>query len=223
MSLFENLRGIAGSIFQLGFGGPQWKNNAGVFEARNATDAGFVLVRGATPVGPDDFVTLASAKNYTYGPNMDFTITLANLLDDSANQLIGQQSDAIDLSLSSFQEVLFSFRITSNAAIATTAGGSIEAWWIPQRTDGTWPDTFGALDAQVTISSREQLFAYGSPIGSVIVGTTLSHPYDIESSLIKATGQRRFSKIGVIWVQNASGQTLDANPATHRCCWEGVT
>lgn len=64
MPLFENLRGIVGSILQIGSGGPQWKNNASVFEARNATDTGFVRVRGATPIGPNDFVTLAASSTY---------------------------------------------------------------------------------------------------------------------------------------------------------------
>lgn len=223
MALFENLRGIVGSIFQLGAGGPNWKNNAGAFEARNATDSAFTIVRGAPPVGPNDFVTLASVGNYIYGPNMDFVITLAGLSDDSSFKTHGRQSNAIDLSSSSFQEVLFSLAMTSNDTLAPTAGGSIEAWWIPQRTNGSWPDTFGAVDAAVTVSSREELFAYGSPIGSVIVNAALAHTYDIESSLIKATGQRRFSKIGVIWVLNATGQVLDADPTKHRCSWQGVT
>lgn len=67
MSLYEQLSGIAGSLFQIGFGGPKWKNNGGALEARNPTDAGFVVVRGAAPVGADDFVTLGSLPTSTTG------------------------------------------------------------------------------------------------------------------------------------------------------------
>jgi hypothetical protein len=163
------------------------------------------------------------SSTYVYGPNMDFTITLAGLSDNSSTKVIGRQSDAIDLSTFSYQDVIFSCKLSSSAALATVAGNSLEVWWVPQRTDGTWPDTFGAVDASRTVSSREELFAYGAPIGNVIVGTGLSHAYDIESSLIKATGQRRFHKIGCIWVMNASGQALDATAANHKCSWMGVT
>lgn len=162
------------------------------------------------------------STKYIYGPNMQFVITLAGL-GASASKTVGRQSDAIDLSTSSFQDVIFSCKITCNNLVAPTAGGNLEVWWIPQRTDGTWPDTFGAIDAQVTVSSREELFAYGSQIGNVITSTVLSHSYDIESSLIKACGQRRFHKVGAIWVMNGSGQTLDPDPLNQNCSWMGVT
>jgi hypothetical protein len=60
MSFFQKIRGTIESLFQLGLGGPQLKNNAGVIEARNPADSNFVVVRGDTPVLPNDLVT----KNY---------------------------------------------------------------------------------------------------------------------------------------------------------------
>jgi hypothetical protein len=47
------------TIFQIGKGGPQVKANAGNLEGRDATDAAFVIVRGATPVGANDLATKA--------------------------------------------------------------------------------------------------------------------------------------------------------------------
>jgi hypothetical protein len=52
--LFQALRGIFGSLFQLGKGGPQIRASGPAIEARDATDAGFAVVRGLTPSGPDD-------------------------------------------------------------------------------------------------------------------------------------------------------------------------
>lgn len=45
--LMKKIRGIMGSIFQIGgHSGPNIKNNSGVIEARNAGDSAFVLMRG---------------------------------------------------------------------------------------------------------------------------------------------------------------------------------
>ena len=60
MSLWSKIRGTIETIFQIGLGGPQWKNNAGVIEATNPTNTGFVITRGLTPVNPNDYAT----KNY---------------------------------------------------------------------------------------------------------------------------------------------------------------
>jgi hypothetical protein len=59
MSLWSKIRGTTETIFQIGLGGPQVKNNAGNIEARNAADAGFVIGRGATPVAANDWATKA--------------------------------------------------------------------------------------------------------------------------------------------------------------------
>src|SRR5258708_5757721 len=59
MSFFDKLRGTIESIFQIGLGGPQVKNNAGALEARDPADAAFVVVRGATPLAANDLTTKA--------------------------------------------------------------------------------------------------------------------------------------------------------------------
>lgn len=58
MSLWSKIRGTAETIFQLGLGGPQIKNNAGALEGRNAADVAFAILRTADPVGLDDAVNL---------------------------------------------------------------------------------------------------------------------------------------------------------------------
>jgi hypothetical protein len=61
MSLWLKLRGTIETIVQIGLGGPNLKNNAGAIEARNATDTGFAIARGATPIAANDLVTKAYA------------------------------------------------------------------------------------------------------------------------------------------------------------------
>lgn len=55
--LRDLLRGTIETIFQIGIGGPQLKNNSGVLETRNADDNAYAVHRGGTPVGDDDLVT----------------------------------------------------------------------------------------------------------------------------------------------------------------------
>lgn len=57
MSVYSKIRGTIETIFSLGLGGPNLKNNAGVIEARNAGDSAFVIVRGLPPVGNNDLAT----------------------------------------------------------------------------------------------------------------------------------------------------------------------
>lgn len=59
MSLFSKIRGTIETFWQVGLGGPQWKNNAGAIEGRNSTDSAFALVRGATALATNDLVTFA--------------------------------------------------------------------------------------------------------------------------------------------------------------------
>jgi hypothetical protein len=60
VGLFARLAGVVNNFFQIGGpGGPGWNNNAGLLEGKNSTNTGFVVVRGATPVGDNDLTTKA--------------------------------------------------------------------------------------------------------------------------------------------------------------------
>jgi hypothetical protein len=58
MPFFSKLRGTFETLFQLGKGGPNLKNNAGIIEHRNNADAAFVIARALDPVAANDLVTL---------------------------------------------------------------------------------------------------------------------------------------------------------------------
>jgi hypothetical protein len=61
MGLFEKIAGTVLSFFQIGdSGGPGLNANAGALEARNAANSAFAVMRGATPAGSNDLVTLGS-------------------------------------------------------------------------------------------------------------------------------------------------------------------
>jgi hypothetical protein len=59
MSLFSRIAGAVASFFQFGGpSGPGLNDNAGVLEAKDSTNTVFTNMRGADPVGSNDFVTL---------------------------------------------------------------------------------------------------------------------------------------------------------------------
>lgn len=61
--IYKKLLGTIETVFQIGLGGPKLKNNSGVVENRNADDNGYVIVRGAAPVGDNDLVTKSYADS----------------------------------------------------------------------------------------------------------------------------------------------------------------
>jgi hypothetical protein len=73
VSVWKWLRGTSETFWQLGLGGPQWKNNAGAIEGRDPNDAAFVNVRGLDPVANQDFVTLAYFNAHPMGGQLIFS------------------------------------------------------------------------------------------------------------------------------------------------------
>jgi hypothetical protein len=159
---------------------------------------------------------------WTYSSEGTITITLTSL-GTSATLVAGQQSNSIDLSSSNYDDVLFRVTTQSITTPAPTAGGFIEVWWVPQLTNGSWPDGFGATDNARTVSSRAELQAYGKLIGSVQNSAATDHYYYLTGSLIKATCQLHYSKIGCVWVTQSTGQALNGTAANHSAGYMGMT
>jgi hypothetical protein len=157
----------------------------------------------------------------TYAANVTFTISLATgPLASSSTLVAGRQSTSIDLSTLNYEEVLISGKISTGTG---PTAGYIEAWWIPQLTDGSWPDTFTSTDANITVSSREELASYGFNLASIVTNSTANHAYNFTSSLRKASGMSRISKIGCIWVVHSTVATLNGTAGNHSIGYMGVT
>lgn len=62
-AIFKKLLGTINSAFQLGLGGPQLSANGAAIEAKNAGLSALAVMRGAMPVGDNDFVTKTYADN----------------------------------------------------------------------------------------------------------------------------------------------------------------
>jgi hypothetical protein len=118
MSLFSKLRGTIETLFQLGLGGPQFKNNAAVIECRDSADATFVNARGADPVGVNDFAT----KQYIdgmipayFGDGSDGTATFNGVAIPAGTILAGS-------TYTLQRDVYYSAATVSTAITVITAG-----------------------------------------------------------------------------------------------------
>lgn len=88
MSVWEKIRGTSEVLWQIGLGGLNLKNNGGVFEARDAADAAFVVARGATPVAANDLTTKAYVDAAVpTGTIREVRDTLALVTLSSTNQI----------------------------------------------------------------------------------------------------------------------------------------
>ena len=56
MEILKKIRGIIGSLFQLGIDGPQLKNESGVLASRTNDDQNYSPFRAAAPIGENDVV-----------------------------------------------------------------------------------------------------------------------------------------------------------------------
>lgn len=92
---------------------------------------------------------MASLKT-AYAASADATITLASLAT-SADFLTGRQCTAIDNTTNLYLDYLLSGKVT--VGTTPTANTEIRIYVVALLDDSTWPDTFGATDAGVTVTS----------------------------------------------------------------------
>jgi hypothetical protein len=69
MSFWAKVRGTIEQAFQIGLGGPQWNNNGGVLEGKNAANSALAVVRGATAVGPTDLAQFSQLPVFLFVTN----------------------------------------------------------------------------------------------------------------------------------------------------------
>lgn len=139
--------------------------------------------------------------------NIPVTITLDSLAT-SADLTVGVQSDDFIIGANCF-DVTVSGVIVGNS-VAPTDVMSIEVWLIPQRTDGYWPDTFTDTNGARTVSSRNELWAYGKLIKSIPTNAAVSHSYSFEERLTNCLGSAALPSSCVIFVTHKMGQALAA-------------
>lgn len=161
---FDRLRGTVLSIFQIGKGGPQLKNNVGALEARNAADGAFAVVRGAAPVDVSDLTTKAYVDAFD-------ARTIERRLTATATTTATTYASLTDLSfnIGAGEAWMFELRATAQCSATTgmkyqiggPASSALEAW-----VEGT--------TTSKTTYNPQRLTAVATPIASALhtVATT---------------------------------------------------
>lgn len=146
-----------------------------------------------------------------YGTGTAMTCTLASLAT-SSTRVAGRQSTSVDNSTNLYLDYIVSGKIS--VGTTPTANTFIEVWIIPKGTDGNWPDTFGATDAAVTVTSREMLFSYGTLLVSIPVPVATSNvAYAYNRSLLSKFAV--VPKEWCVWVTHSTAVNLNSTGGNH--------
>lgn len=138
-------------------------------------------------------------------------------LATSSGRTVGRMSTSYSNTANKDEEVAASVLFT--VGTGPTAGGIIEAWIIPQREDGSWPDiftaTYSGTDGAFTVRSREHLRAGGALLGSVQVLGTSDLPYVLRprnvAQLLDVIYVREFG----VFITHNTGVNPNATASNH--------
>ncbi len=87
MGLYARMAGIVTSFFTWGEGGPGINVNGAALEVKNNANSGFAVMRGANPVGANDFVTLGSLPGGLDGPVLAISVAVGTANATSTAQI----------------------------------------------------------------------------------------------------------------------------------------
>jgi hypothetical protein len=141
------------------------------------------------------------------------TFTLASLASD-ASQLAGRQSDIINNEANEYLDYLVSGKITTGTT--PTASKSIEVWAFAAVNDTpTYPDQFGASDANRSPTSRDILGGSARLLWAIPTDGTTSRTYWFGpislAALFGGALPRRFG----FYVVHNTGVNLNATAGNH--------
>lgn len=143
------------------------------------------------------------------------THTVASLAT-SSGRTVGRMSAAYDNTTNKDEEVACSALFTTGTS---PSAGIVEAWIVPQREDGTWPDIFTAAysgtDGGFTVRSRDHLRAGGALLGSVSTLSTSDLPYVLAPrNVAQLLGVNYVRQFGV-FVTHSTGVNANATAGNH--------
>jgi hypothetical protein len=150
--IFPRLRGTRLPLFRVG--SVQWQDSGGAFEARDDTNAAFAVVRGSSPVGNDDFVTLGSLSTlvtlqtaYNGGAGITTALSTPVAFTLTSGGFTVNGASAVDFggstALSSFNLDTTGVITLDSSAAAISIGANADAFAINLGTAGTRTITIG--------------------------------------------------------------------------------
>lgn len=158
---------------------------------------------------------MATAK-IGYGTEVTLTCTLTSLAS-SSGLTVGRQSTVVSNTSTLAVDYLLAGKIKVGAS-NMTANTTAEIWVFSEMEDTpTYPDTFGATDAGVTITSRNVLFGHGKLAGVIAFdGTDANRVYHMgQTSVASLFGGICPRNWGIFVVHNG-GNALSSTETDHR-------
>lgn len=165
-----------------------------------------------------DYLHNANIKT-AFAASAALTITLASLASDT-NLLAGRQSTVIDNSSNLYVDYLLGVnKITSGT---TPTAGVLEVWLFSSMDDTpNWPDTLGAADANVTLTSANIKNAGLKPFGSVVNSTSSNVAYPFSPACVGGLFGGPLRKWGV-FVVHSMVAALNATGGNHVLSQTGI-
>lgn len=165
---------------------------------------------------------MPTSNKIAYASAANFTITLASLAT-SATWVAGRQSTAVDNTSNLYLDYLVSGKIT--VGTTPTASTEIRVYAVSMLDDTTWPDTFGATDAAVTVTSNSSV-APGGYLRRLWTGwvdaTTTGRAYFMpKCSVAQAFGGILPPKFA-LFVTHNTAVALNATAGNHQLTGVGV-
>ena len=157
---------------------------------------------------------MANDVKLAYISRSTLTCTLASLANDSTNLLAGRQTTVIDNTSNLYTEYGLSGRIT--AGTSPTANNTIELWAFALLNDSgpVYPDTLGASDAAVTITSTNVKNSALFLAKTITVEATSNRSYDFGPISVKNLFGFIPDKFG-FFIINGTGVALHATSGNH--------
>ena len=226
--MLSKIRGTIETLFRLGLGGPQLKKDIGNIDARDATDAAFVNVRGLDPLIDDDLTT----KRY-----VDATVALPAR---TAATWFGQGTDG-DVVLGPGTTVLTQDMSYNNLTIPTGSQLQTNGWrvFVKDTLDITGADAgsifaidntndggdavgaaFGPSSAAFSFGTIPSLQGGNGAAGGTGVGALGQMPLNPYADILFANGgQTGSSGAGGNGTPNAGGAVVGPFTALGRVGW----
>lgn len=148
-----------------------------------------------------------------YAASAAYTCTLASLAND-ATFLVGRQSDALSNAANLYLDELVAGKIT--AGTSPTAAKQIEVHAIGSLDDTpTYPDTFGAADAGVTITSADIKQTICAPLAIIGTSNTSNRAYPFRPVGLRQIFGDALPTAHALWVTHSTGVALHATAGNH--------
>lgn len=155
-----------------------------------------------------------------YAASAALTMTLASLASDT-NLLAGRQSTAVDNSSNKYLDYLVGGKV--KAGTSPTASKSIELWLFGQEDDTpTYPDTLGASDANVTMTTSDIKNAAMFLIQAIPTDSTTGRVYWFRPTGIAQYFGGAVPKHWGIFIVHNMGVALDSTGGNHVLSYQPI-